>query len=156
MFFHLSNWTVLNGKRDKLKLQLVKASESGEWSIEIKRKRKIRSENQNDFYWWAFLDALCDYTGDTIPEMDEQSRESEKYKIHNALKERFLKKATVSVTIRNPKNKRQYIRLKEENTTTTLKTDEFERFLESIRVYFGWWGCNLPYPKDPNDPGIQF
>lgn len=127
---------VQNGKRDKLKTQLAKAVESGDWTIEIVRQRKTRSENQNDFYWGPFLDTLCDYIGETIPEMDERSRKEAKDQVHETLKARFLKVSEKSKMVRNPKNRRQYIRLKEKTTTTTLTTEDFERYLEAIRVYF--------------------
>lgn len=134
-----------NMKSDWLKAYISKMRD-GEYTVEIVKVRKNRSLNQNDFYWWPFLDSLCDCMGEIIPEMDEKSRKEAKDGVHDYLKGRFLK----GKEIRNPNDRRQRIKLPQ--STSYLSTEEFEQFLETVRVYFWKWWWKLPYPNEYGNP----
>ena len=100
--------------------EIIELLEDWKYTLEIKKQRKVRSPNQNKFYWGAFLQALSDYTG-------EEDIEA----LHISLRDKFIGKAKKN-KIKNPKDKRKYIVLKHEQTTTKLDTKEFEEYLENI------------------------
>ena len=57
----------------KVSLQeIIQKLADGRYTLDIEKLRKIRSENQNDFYWGAFLITLWECMGEIIPEMTKK------------------------------------------------------------------------------------
>jgi hypothetical protein len=101
---------------------------------EVKKVRKHRSNNQNSFYWWVFLPCLSDSIWEEVEDL------------HEVLKDKFLQ--IKQKKVKCPIDKRKYIVLKTQVSTTKLDTKEFEDYMEAIRNYFSKWWWNLPYPDD--------
>jgi hypothetical protein len=87
-------------------------------------KRQMRSIVQNNYYWGVVIDILSDFTGYDPEEM------------HNALRHKFL-------TYENIKG------LPTTLSTTQLKTNEFEDYLERIRRWAATdLGVYIPLPNE--------
>ena len=91
--------------------------------VTVKRYRKKRSNPQNAYYWGVVLKILGDHLGYTPEEM------------HSAVGMEFL-------TIRE-EGKLPYIR-----STTDLNTQEFNEFLEVIKIWVAQeFGVYIPDPE---------
>jgi len=91
--------------------------------VVVRKKKKIRSNPQNAFYWGVCVKLLCETTGYTDDEM------------HHALKMLFLQDRSRKIpTLRS---------------TTNLTTMEFESYLEQIRVWASTeLSCVIPMPNE--------
>ena len=76
----------------------------------LRDEKKVRSHDQNAYYWGVVLKLICDFTGDMPEDM------------HNALGIKFLKKITKSG-------------LETRRSTADLETMEFEEYLSQIRAW---------------------
>lgn len=93
-------------------------------TVDIKPIRKLRTNEQNRYYWGVVIDLLSDYTGYTPDEM------------HLALKMEFLKVERAGL-------------LPTARSTTELDTAEFNRYIEQIR---DWASMKLNvYIPEPNE-----
>lgn len=101
-----------------------------EWNfvISIEREKKIRSPNQNRFYWWVFLPVLTE-TGYTVEELHE-----------------LFKKMFLSKTKRLTKLGRKTITITK--STAELSTIEWEDFIQKIRDFIQPLGYILPIPNE--------
>lgn len=91
--------------------------------IELKKYTKIRSNNQNRYYWGVVIKTLCDELGYSDDEM------------HSTLKAMFL----IDMTNKIPKVR----------STQSLTTAEYEEYLSTIR---NWASANLSiYIPLPNE-----
>lgn len=80
-----------------------------EVQVTIGKKQRNRSENENRYYWGVVVNILADYCGYMPQEM------------HEALKWKFLRKTDGKLeTVRS---------------TASLSTNEFEEYLEKIRIW---------------------
>lgn len=116
----------------------------GEYELVPRKEKKKRSNNQNAFYWGVFLPCIADCMWEIDPILWPTKEVMDG--IHEYLIWKFLQKKKNKV--RCPKDKRKYITFETKVSTTKLDTKEFEVYLESIRIYFAWWGWTLPYPDD--------
>jgi hypothetical protein len=100
----------------------LRSLEGKDVHVSVKVKKKIRSLNQNSFYWGVCIPILCDITGYTEEE------------IHEAMKIKFLMDNTRSIpTVKS---------------TASLSTVEFEDYIEKIRQWAAQdLSCVIP---DPN------
>lgn len=118
----------------KLKHHL-KRMEGMEVRIQIEKKpkqRRIRSTEQNGYYWAEPIAVLADHTGHTEQE------------IHDSLKAMFL---TEEVDINGHK-------FNVVKSTTSLNTVEFEEYMQKIRM---WASIDLGvYIRLPNEVGYDF
>lgn len=125
-----------------------------EYYLDLKKKRKIRSPNQNNFYWWPFLDCLLTEMWEINKEMMSLSEiDIVKEAMHEYLKKEFNLSENSYLTFRNPNDKRKRfsIPIWTWKSTTELDTKEFEQYLERIRNHFASWGWKLPYPEDEQE-----
>ena len=82
---------------------------SGTVMVVLKRPRKPRSINENNYYWGVVIQAISDETGMTPEET------------HEAMKWQFLRKQVGQIfTV---------------NSTSILDTIAFENYVEQIRVF---------------------
>lgn len=89
----------------------------------VRQKKKIRSVNQNSFYWGCVIPLLCETTGYG----DEE--------LHEALKIKFLMDNTR--------------KLPTVKSTTSLSTVEFEQYLDNIRQWAAIdLNCVVPLPNE--------
>ena len=86
------------------------------YKVEISKQYKIRSLQENKYYFWIILKMLSD---ELWYEVDE---------VHELMKERFLTK------IEKLKSDKR-VKLKRTKSTSELTTQEFEEYLENIRVF---------------------
>ena len=92
--------------------------------ITIKRKTKIRSNNQNSYYHGVVVKLIADHIGEFEPE-----------KVHNMLRWMFLRDKTGN-----------YDTVK---STTDLTTVEMEDYLSKCRMWANiQLGCNIPLPGE--------
>lgn len=110
-----------------LKSELEKLSD-GYYIINIDKQKKVRSPQQNAFYWGVFLPALTD-TGYTADEL------------HELFKKKFLAKRKVLTKL----GRKVIWKYK---STTELSTVEFEEYLQKIRDFVRPFGYILPFPHD--------
>lgn len=97
----------------------------------VRKVKKERSSPQNKYYWGVVVDLIAEHTG------------TERMLMHEILKNRFLSKVV-------------YIKTKdgvEESvvgqSTVELKTDEFEKYLESVRQWAAdKLGVVIPLPNE--------
>jgi hypothetical protein len=102
-------------KSDKERLyETLKGLRAIPYQIELKEYRDNRSNRQNRYYWGVVLKVLSDYTGFTQDEM------------HEELKKRFLSYFKVLPTGEEVKLTQR---------TANLNTEEFERYLEKVRMF---------------------
>lgn len=96
-------------KRDAF-VEYVKTFENKNVELIVKKESRIRSLEQNAYYWGCVIKLLCESTGDISDDMN------------NHLAQKFLKKVTPSgiLTFRNPEN---------------LEPMEFEEYLAEIRPW---------------------
>ena len=86
------------------------------YKVEISKQYKIRSLQENKYYFWIILKMLSD---ELWYEVDE---------VHELMKERFLTK------IEKLKSEKR-VKLKRTKSTSELTTKDFEDYLENIRVF---------------------
>lgn len=104
----------------------------GEYTIEIKRRKKRRSISQNNLYWmW------CQCIADSMNEENGENTSSED--IHEILRRKFLMSTKVINGVTTPMPR----------STTQLSTEEFTVYLEKIQAYMATeWHITLPLPQD--------
>ncbi len=96
--------------------------------LSIAAQKKDRSDNENRYYWGVVVKILGDELGYSSDEM------------HEALKFKFLRMEA------EPDGKR---RLETVRSTATLKTDEFEDYLDRIRMWAAAdMGIVIPLPNE--------
>lgn len=94
----------------------------------VRRKVKIRTTNQNSYYWGVVLSMLAEHTGHTAEEM------------HEIFKGMFLPRKFVRVARRDVEIRR---------STTELSTEEFEDYQERIRAFAAQeLGFRIPLPHE--------
>jgi len=110
----------------------VQGYEGKQVCVTLKRKseRKIRSDNENRYYWGVVVKILANEWG-FLP--------SEGLRVHSIIKEQFLVE---------PVEVRGKI-LKEEVSTSTLTTVEFESLMSTIREWASVeFGVYIPLPNE--------
>lgn len=137
---HLFYGRLVNGKvvpsNRKVFDQTLAQYEDGPIVIEIKREKKIRSLEQNNFYWGVVLKTISIETG---------HHESE---LHDLFKQYLPKKFLVFKRNRNPENG-QFVTPYEKTvaiakSTTELSTVEFSEYVERIRSKMADFGIIIP------------
>jgi len=114
---------VSNGKlalKEQSKFDKYLTSFSGEVQLTIEKRKRLRSTNQNSFYW-LYLGIIADETGDNIDDL------------HQFLKRKLLPPQFITVhgeTIKIPAS------------TTKLDKLEFSRYMEKINALTG-----VPIPE---------
>jgi hypothetical protein len=95
-------------------------------------EKKVRSIEQNNYYWGVVLEILADHCGYIGP--------GEKEDLHNELRSMFL----------------VYIgKLGEPcvQSTTKLDTEFFEKYLEAVRTFaLNFHQCRIPMPNEVDTP----
>lgn len=123
--FKQNNWFVFNDR--KLAEDALRAMPQ-EFSVVFKPIRKLRSLNQNSYYWGVVLKLLHDHTGQ--PQDD----------LHDILKRKFLGEATLRL------GDTDYVFAR---STATLSTVQFEEYLSSVRVWaFDTLKVIIPLPNE--------
>jgi hypothetical protein len=72
------------------------------------RRKRQRSNNQNEYYWGCVLKLISEHTGDTVEDL------------HDHFRIRFLMRG---------------VKLDSPRSTTSLSTSEFEEYLSKIRHF---------------------
>lgn len=105
-------------------------SETQKINIEIQKQKMTRSIRQNRYYWGVVLKIVADELGYFPEEM------------HHCFATMFLKKI-IKIGDRE---------VETYNSTTRLKTDEFEDYLEKIRIFAAKeLGIIIPLPNEVID-----
>ncbi len=119
--------TVSEGKTDIAKefVDYTKTLKDGDYLISVKKQTKVRSNNQNSYYFGVVVKMIAEEVGYTPNET------------HEALKHKFLSEHG------------EFPRIK---STSELTTVEFEDYLAKVRM-FGSEFCNLYIPL-PNEVDI--
>lgn len=95
--------------------------------VVLDEEKPTRSNNQNRYYWSVVVGTLSNELGYTVEEM------------HEVLKYKFLPKKEIDI-------KGEHYTI---GTTTKLKTDEFEKYLEEIRRFaLIDLGITIPLPNE--------
>lgn len=99
-------------------IEYIKTFENKNVELVVKKESRIRSVEQNAYYWGVIIKLLCEATGDIPDDM------------HNHLSLKFLKRATPSgiTTFRN---------------TSELEPMEFEEYQSQIRAW-----ASIPKEQD--------
>ena len=117
-----------------------------DWVYELtpRKERKNRSNKQNAYYWAVVVPCIAWHMGEFHPVLwlDTATKES----MHELLKEKFLQKSKKKVVC--PTDKRRYVFLKTQQSTTKLDTKEFEMYIERIKHFFYKWKWYIPPPDD--------
>jgi hypothetical protein len=109
----------------------VKSLKDGIYSWEIKKYNRLRSNDQNEYYWWVVIKILSLETGYEEEEM------------HEILKSMFLSEKE---RLRWDRRKKVTIT----KSTSALSTKEFEEFLEKVRRWAAkTLSCYIPLPNEP-------
>lgn len=103
-------------------------------SIEIKEAKRIRSRNQNNFYWGCVIPAVCGMFIEAGQPVDPDD-------VHEYLKTE-VGKLTRSLTL--PDGEIKTI----SGSTTKLTTGEFEDYMTAIRAWAAHYGCIIPLPNE--------
>lgn len=118
LYFSKHNWTVTNSLK-----QFFETLSDGDYSVEVKKAKKIRSPEQNRRYRIILNLLVAQDTGYTDDDW------------HELLKNKFIKPRIVKSKLDGRK------RIKRKPTTTTLTTEEFSRYNDMIidfaREFFG-------------------
>lgn len=125
-------FTFENGKveyHDKdLLLEDMRNYEGREAYIIVKPYRKVRSDNQNRYYWGVVVKMLCEELGYSDEEM------------HEVLKQRFLMREKVQVA---------GVEYAIYGNTSSLSTTDFEDFLSKVRAWASIdLGVFIPEPNE--------
>lgn len=126
-------------------LRMTKTAQFREWiadnlrgkevQVVVKPKKKLRSLNENNYYWGVVVQMLADHTGYTPNEM------------HELCKVKFL--PPKRIMLRNGKND-QHITIA--MSTTELTTSQMENFLSEIRLWaVDFWNLKIPLPNEVDD-----
>lgn len=102
---------------------------TGRVRITVKPYKKIRSMNQNAYYWGVILTIIAKETGHTPEEL------------HEIYKKKFLQ--TTAIQFKDGKTYDVAI------STSLLKTDEFGRYIDRIIADASEYGINIPSPTLP-------
>lgn len=94
--------------------------------IEVKPHKKIRSLNQNNYYWGVVLQIISEDTGHTPEEL------------HDVFRKMFLSHTTKKVF---------GLTLDHLATTTDLTTVEFMNYIDRITALVGEAGITIPPPS---------
>lgn len=106
------------------------ASLKGEVIVKVAKKERIRSLNQNSYYWGVIIKYLCDYTGETDPE-----------RIHDALKMKFWARPVGDGKLGRA--------LLAPGSTTDMTTRDFEEYVEKCRNFAAQeLGIVIPLPNE--------
>lgn len=118
LYFSKHNWTVTNSLK-----QFFETLSDGDYSVEVKKAKKIRSPEANARYWVILNMLEAQNAGYTADEW------------HEEMKKRLLKPRIVKSKLDGRK------RIKRKPTTTTLTTEEFQLYNQAIldfaRDFFG-------------------
>jgi len=98
----------------------LRALPDGQYQAIIRKKRSVRSLNQNRYYWGVVLNLIADHTGQPADD------------IHEYLADLFLsevKDIELAGVIR---------RVRTHPTTTKLNTEQFSQYIDSIRSWAAW------------------
>lgn len=95
-------------------------------SVTVQPYKNQRSSSQNNYYFGVVVQIIAKDTGNTMED------------VHEALKSMFLPK---SVTLKN-------VIGSVGRSTASLKTDEFEIYLENIRRWASTQGLDIPLPNE--------
>src|SRR5574343_332589 len=105
----------------------IKKFEGKNFYLVADEEKQTRSNNQNSYYWGVVLKILADELGYTIDEM------------HEVLKYKFLPKKEIDI-------KGEKVKI---GSSAKLKTDEFEKYLEEIRIFASTsLGITIPLPNE--------
>lgn len=106
-----------------------------EVQVVVKPKKKLRSLNENNYYWGVVIQLLAEHTGYAPSEM------------HELCKVKFL--PPKRITLRNGKND-QSITIA--MSTTELTTSQMENYLSEIRLWaIDFWELKIPLPNEVDD-----
>jgi len=112
---------------DQFKAELQNFKGKDRVYVIVDEDKPNRSNNQNRYYWSVCLGLIADHTGHTADEL------------HEYFKEMFLPHKQVldkSIVM----------------SSTKLKTDEFEKYLEDIRRFAAErLSCIIPLPNEVTD-----
>lgn len=110
---------------------LSKFEEGTQIQILIEKRKRIRSQQQNRYYWGCVIDLLCEGFGWLDPDGPEE--------MHEYLKMKFLAKQRGPITT--------------SRSSASLTTIEFEEYMSLVR---SWASLEHSiYIPEPNEPSIQ-
>jgi hypothetical protein len=113
--------------------------EGEEVQVTIEKFRRIRSDEQNRYYWGVVIKIACRETGWTKSEMHD-----------------YLKYTLLTETLVLEKEGKMY-EVKSYDTTTNKKTTEFENYLRSCREHLSVeFGIYIPLPHEEEGGGFSF
>ena len=113
----------------------LSAFDGQEVEVEIRKRQKNRSLNQNKFYWGVFLPAVKAALIDVGYWMANEEQ------VHDLLKLKFLKTTSVN------ENTGEVMEIL--GTTTEMSTYDFEMYLTQVRVWAAeYLGTTLPVPNE--------
>lgn len=140
---HLFYGRLINGKvlpsNRKVFDQTLAQYEDGPIVIEIKREKKIRTLDQNAYYWGVVLKTISIDTGHNEQEL------------HDILKA-YIPKKTIPFT----KKDGTVINVSVPRSTTELSTAEFSEYIERIRAKFGMeFGIIIPEAEGGKQKTLQ-
>lgn len=102
-----------------------------DYVVDVKKKRNNRSNNQNNYYWKCIVQLLSEELGYFPDEM------------HDILRNKFLSEYEM-VEINN-----NTVGLNKTRGTSTLNTQEFEKYTEQIRIWaLTEMSIKIPLPNE--------
>lgn len=105
--------------------QALEQLADGNYIVSVSKVKKIRSLDQNKYYWFI-MEAMADHFGyDT------------KEEVHHWLRQRFLPQESTPIS---PKSQ----------STTELGTKEFTDYIDKIRRLSADYGLPIPLPDEPH------
>ncbi len=104
----------------------LETMKDGSYVITIDKQKKARSNLQNSYYWWLVLPLLSESTWYTEEE------------IHELMKKQFLSK----------RKKVLWKFINKAKSTTELSTEEFNEYIEKIRVFASKFSVYIPLPNE--------
>ena len=124
--------TAINGRldlsdqaRQNLK-EFLLSKEGKRITLSLSESKSVRSVNQNKYYWGVVLHYISEEIGHSPEE------------VHDLLKAQFLK-GTIHV---------KGLDLDKVGSTASLKTDEFEEYLNKIKIWAAeFLNVNIPDPE---------
>jgi hypothetical protein len=102
--------------------------------ITIEEKKKIRSLNQNAFYWGYIIPVIVNFFNEYGNNVDAEQ-------VHEFLKENVGK---LNQNVVFPDGQVKEVT----GSTANLNTMEFENYLTKIRVWAAEWGVIIPIPNE--------
>jgi hypothetical protein len=132
--------TVTNGRIPRQVSEAVGAAirrcEGKRLTISLREQKRTRSSNQNRYYWGcvipAVLEMFVEAGNDTNPE-----------EVHSFLKEQVGGSICVKVLLTPDGKRRPVLR-----SSADLSTQEFEDFLERVRVWAAEMGTIISLPNE--------